>query len=134
MHVWQEVEPSGNRWDQTDPTDPDLVLTFPVTSNSELRIRIHWPIAWAQRVLHKAPQLQLLTTSEGDRLEITLGLSRIHQLFGARLDPWLRRLVRVEQRPVLLSSPSLTLSAYGPIRFQYSSSLLRPSPPDKDVI
>ncbi|MFM7200647.1 MAG: hypothetical protein ACKO6N_07635 [Myxococcota bacterium] len=133
MHVWQEVEPSGNRWAQIDPTDPDLVVTFPVISNSELRIRIHWPVAWAQRVLHKAPQLQLLTTSEGDRLEITLGLSRIHQLFGSRLDLWLRRLVRVEQRPVLLSAPSLTLSAYSPIRLHYSSSILSPRRLDKDV-
>lgn len=133
MRDWQVVAPSGKRWDRQDPTDPDLILIYTVPENAELRLQVRWPIAWAQRLLKKAPLMHLTPSAEGVQLEVTLGLTAIHRLFGAQLDLWLSALIQVEQRPTRMPAEALSFSAFSPIQVSLPSRYILAGEAAKNV-
>ncbi len=95
MVRWRPLSPVAWSWTDDDPDDPDFVVEFAVAPGDRVRVRSRLPLALAQRAFRKPPGVSIEPRGEGYRVRVMVGLTRVHALFGQRLDRALASLVDV---------------------------------------
>lgn len=94
---WRRLGPHSCGWNG-GPADPDFFVRFAVGPDEHLRVRSGCLLAFAQRVARKPLLVETSAVHGGRIVEVTVGLTILHRLFGCQLDPLLTRLVIAEAR------------------------------------